>query len=78
MRFKPSWRPPVAEPEVRAQAVFTATLMFDGHLLISEGFAYRENPGDESLHVHEWHPVEGTCDPQELAYVLWSEMEAHI
>lgn len=68
----------MAEPFVRAQVSFYATLMDDGTLLMHESFSYREKAGDEPLHTTQWHNVEGTCDPQELAYTLWAEMEGHI
>lgn len=68
----------MAEPWIRAQVTFSGTLMGDGSLLIHESFVYRETADADSVVSHDWHPTEGTCDPQELAYTLWAEMEGHI
>lgn len=68
----------MSEPWVRAQAVFMMTLMGDGTVLCNESYSYRESQDSEMTDTREWHPIEGTVEPQELAYALWAEMEGHI
>lgn len=68
----------MAEPWVKAQVTFTMTLMGDGSVLCNETFIYREAEDKEATDTWEYHPIEGTVEPQELAYALWAEMEGHI
>lgn len=68
----------MAEPWVKAQATFTMTLMGNGDVLCNESFTYRETEDSDPSYTTEYHPIEGTVAPQELAYSLWAEMEGHI
>ncbi len=64
--------------EVRAQVSFTMTLMDDGRLLMSENGAQLDPQNGSRQRYHNWYDVEGTCDPEELAYTLWAQMEQHL
>lgn len=66
------------KPWVKAQVIFTMSLMGSGHVLCHESFLYRESEEVEPTYSSEYHPIEGTVEPQELAYALWAEMEGHI
>jgi len=62
---------------VIAQVVFRASLMSDGKLLLNESGSYHLNPGQPQRYT-EWHDVEGTCDPEELADVLAKECQSWV
>lgn len=64
--------------EVRAQVTFTMTLMDDGSLVLNESFMHNDPELGSRIRTHAWHEVEGTCDPEELAYTMWAQMESHI
>lgn len=68
----------MAERWVKAQTTFTMTLLDNGDVLCHENFTYRESESTEPTYTHQWHPIEGTVEAQELAYALWAEMEGHI
>lgn len=65
-------------PRVVSQVCFTLTLFSDGHLRMHEAGMWQPDESDDPQRYISWHDVEGTCDPEEMSYTLWTNMEGHI
>jgi len=63
---------------VKAQVSVVATLFSDGKVMYSFTYGYRENYLRRLGWSHEHRTVEGTCEPNDLPYVLWSELESEV
>jgi len=68
----------VPDSWITDQATVTATRWSDGRIMLMETFSHREEAGAEMLHTHTEHDVEGTCEPQELAWLLGEEYRRHV
>lgn len=64
--------------EARAQVSFVMTLLDNGKLMLSESGMHKDEASGSKTSYTTWHEVEGTCYPEEMAYVMWAQMEQHL
>ena len=63
---------------IKAQVMVVGSLHADGRVTFSLSYSHREHYLRRLTHSTEYRTIEGTCEPNDLPYVVWAELESEV